>query len=158
MGWVKFTGEYGKLKTMGYTFQKLYAANYMSWHRGDLFIFKKGHDITHSEMNLYDFISFMRTHPVVKEHSYGHGDDAGVIVSFIIEYDDKNNVKFFPYDDENRKRMVDTMMEWGEWDKDSGKPAPPMMSTRAVNKELIEQLKELNDLGWYELVHEDITA
>ena len=61
MGYVKFTGDYSKLKSMGYTFQRLYAANYMQWNRGDLRVWRKGSDITHDEFNLYDFISFMRS-------------------------------------------------------------------------------------------------
>ena len=148
MGYVKFTGDYSKLKSMGYTFQRLYAANYMQWNRGDLRVWRKGSDITHDEFNLYDFISFMRSNPVVREYE-GSG---GKIVSFLIEYDDKNNVKFLPYDDVNRRRMSESMTAWGEWDKDSGEPAPIMMSSKAVPMELIEQLQELNDLGWYELV------
>ena len=156
MGWVKFTGDYAKLKTMGYKFQKLYARNYMSWNRGDLWIFKVGKDITHNEFNLYDFISFMRTNPVVREYESNARNSK--IVSFLIEYDDKGNTKFLPYDEENRRRMSRSMDAWREWEEDSGEPAPIMMSSKAVPYELIEQLQELNDLGWYELVEGDLES
>ena len=49
---IKFTGDYSKLKTMGYGFQKLYAGNYMQWykqsggeHSARTRIFKRGSDV-----------------------------------------------------------------------------------------------------------------
>ena len=49
---IKFTGDYSKLKTMGYEFQKLYAGNYMQWCKRSggewsptTRIFKKGSDV-----------------------------------------------------------------------------------------------------------------
>ena len=41
-GYVKFTGDYSKLKGMGFTFQKLFANNYMQWERNSFRVWKKG--------------------------------------------------------------------------------------------------------------------
>lgn len=45
--YIKFTGEYSKLKSMGYRFQRMFAANYMAWWftGDDLVIYKKGSDL-----------------------------------------------------------------------------------------------------------------
>ena len=49
---IKFTGEYGKLKDMGFTFQKLYASNYMQWHHEatELRVWKKGAEVTYERL------------------------------------------------------------------------------------------------------------
>jgi len=45
---IKFTGPYGKLKTLGFEFQRLFAGNYMQWHHdeSDIRIWKRGADLT----------------------------------------------------------------------------------------------------------------
>jgi len=47
---IHFKGDYAKLKSMGYAFQKLYASNYMQWcsdkGEGDLRVWKKGAELT----------------------------------------------------------------------------------------------------------------
>lgn len=49
---IKFTGEYGKLKDMGFKFQKLYASNYMQWHNEatELRVWKKGTEVTYERL------------------------------------------------------------------------------------------------------------
>lgn len=47
---VKFTGDFAQLKDLGYSFQKLYAANYQQWNKDDLRVWKKGQDVTHDEL------------------------------------------------------------------------------------------------------------
>jgi hypothetical protein len=46
---VKFTGEYCQLKTLGYSFQHLYAGNYQQWNKKDLSVWRKGEDVTHDK-------------------------------------------------------------------------------------------------------------
>ena len=50
---VKFTGDFKELKKLGYSFQKLYAKNYMQWDNGDISIWKKGGDVTST--NFHNF-------------------------------------------------------------------------------------------------------
>lgn len=152
-GYVKFTGDYSKLKTIGYKFQKLYASNYMQWNKGDLRVWRKGSDITHDEFNLYDFLSFMRTNPELRTMK---GYRGGVYRSYLITIDDENNTTCLPYTAENSQLYFDNIKAWHDWDEESGEPAPIQMYSKCVNDDLMEQLKELEDLGWYELVDGDM--
>lgn len=47
---VQFTGDYARLKSMDYSFQKLYAANYQQWNKDDIRIWRKGRRVTHDEL------------------------------------------------------------------------------------------------------------
>lgn len=47
---VTYTGEYSILKNLGYNFQKLYAANYQQWNKGDIRVWKRGRVVTHDEL------------------------------------------------------------------------------------------------------------
>jgi len=40
MEFFRYTGDVKKLKSLGYTFQKLYARNYISYHKDEIFMFK----------------------------------------------------------------------------------------------------------------------
>ncbi len=145
--YLKFTGDYAALKHMGYTFQKLYASNYMSWTKNGVYIFKKGADITHGEIDLYKLITFWRTKPEVRSYDTG--------ISFFKFYnnpDDGYDYDYRPRTEENINRYRANLDEWGKWDEDSGEPAPQYMSSTSVGKDLLAQLEELNKLGWYELV------
>jgi len=57
---IVFTGEYNKLKSMGFGFQKLYAGNYMQWaketteHLCDTRVWKKGAEVTIDELTNYE--------------------------------------------------------------------------------------------------------
>lgn len=148
--YVRFTGDYAKLKTMGYKFQKLYASNYMQWNRGDLRIWRKGSDITHDELDLYDFITFIRSKPVFRTYNSMFGKKE-LVYSYIISIDDKNNTILLPYTEKNKNLYIANIKEWDAWDKDSGDPSPDFMTTKRLDTELLAQLKELEDLGWLEL-------
>lgn len=49
--YLKFTGDYAKLKSMGYTFQKLFARNYQQWNNGIFRIWRKGTEVTCDRTN-----------------------------------------------------------------------------------------------------------
>ena len=44
--YIKFIGDYSKLKPMGFEFQRLYASNYMQWHKDGYRVWKKGAELT----------------------------------------------------------------------------------------------------------------
>lgn len=46
--YIRFTGKYSKLKSMGYEFQKLFAGNYMQWGHDELGfrVWKRGAELT----------------------------------------------------------------------------------------------------------------
>jgi len=146
-GYLKFTGDYAALKKMGYTFQKLYANNYMSWHKGDIFIFKKGSDITSGSLNLYKFVVFMRTNPLMRI-----GDGYMAFFKFYADAD-TDEYEYLPHTPENIQRWKDNMDEWGKVDANTPRDQlPPHHTVEVVGKEIFNQLQELNDLGWYEPV------
>ncbi len=139
-GYLKFTGDYSKLKSMGYTFQKLYARNYMSWNKAGVFIFKKGSDITCGDINLYQFIKFIQTHPRCKIHEHG--------ITFYKFYtsDDCKEYEFKPYNEESSKRYLDNLKAA------HGSDAPLPHTTIGVGNDLLNLLKQLKALDWYKLV------
>jgi hypothetical protein len=58
---IKFTGDYSKLKSMGYEFQRLYANNYMQWSKPSngewsptTRVWKKGADVTMDALTNYE--------------------------------------------------------------------------------------------------------
>jgi len=153
-GYVKFTGDYAKLKGMGYKFQKLFASNYMQWNLGDLRVWKKGSDITYDDYDLYDYITFVRSNPTYRTYNSMFGKKE-LIYSFLVSVDDKNNTTFLSFTEENKKLYLGNMDEWKEWEEDSGEPAPAYMTSKRLDVEMLAQLKELEDLGWVELVELD---
>lgn len=146
--YLKFTGSYPNLKRLGYTFQKLYANNYMSWSKNGIFIFKKGADITHGELNLHKLITFLRGKPAVRPY------DTGIVFYKFYSDPDTNTYEYYPYTDENRDKYSANLDEWGKYDGESGEEAPEYMATVMVGNNVLAQLEELNKLGWYELATE----
>lgn len=61
---IRFTGDYSQLKSMGYSFQKLYAGNYMQWanesteHLCSTRVWKKGAEVTIDELTNYEGFFF----------------------------------------------------------------------------------------------------
>lgn len=144
LGYLKFTGDYAELKNLGYKFQKLFANNYMSWSKNRVFIFKKGSDITHGNIDLYKLVMFLKTNPIVRSN--------GKSISFFKFYtnEDTNEYEYYPITKENITKYRANLDEWGKWDKDSGIQAPECMSMEHVGNDLMEQIKELTDRGWVE--------
>ena len=146
-GYVRFTGDYAQLKGLGYEFQKLHAANYMSWNKNGVFIFKKGADVTHGEIDLYNLLSFLDTNPEVRET-----DDR--IIFFKQEIEEgiahSSNFYFLPYDAAHRKAYCASQRAWASYT--DGMEKPPYISTQSVTHELLAQLNELRERGWLELV------
>lgn len=52
--YIKFTGEYAKLKELGYVFQKLFANNYMQWNNNGFRVWKKGAELTIDKFTNYE--------------------------------------------------------------------------------------------------------
>jgi hypothetical protein len=146
-GYLKFTGDYASLKTLGYKFQKLFAGNYMSWSKEGVFIFKKGADVSHGNINLFKLVEFLKTDPAVRISPRG--------IAFYKFYSDPdtNQYDYYPLTEENRTKYRANMDEWGTWDKDGNEPAPEYMSMEHVSNKILDLIKELNDRGWIETAH-----
>jgi len=138
-GYVKFTGQYNKLKSMGFEFQKLHAMNYMQWERNDFRIWKKGSEITHDELRLYTFMKFLETCPTLRVL------DNRVVSFYYIRNDKTHEVEYLPYTEENKK------MYWAFMQNDDDFP-DIYISSQAIDKKTLDDIKEFKDLGWYELV------
>ena len=152
-GYVKFTGDYSKLKSMGFTFQKLYANNYMQWERRSFRVWKKGHDIVHDDYNLFRLIKFLRTNPRLRTHTYPNGD---VSHSFYkMYYGDEFNAYNYDYHAPS-KEIVQKFQDYYKAcnDRSDDEPFPePIGDMVFITPELLKDLQELKDLGWYELAY-----
>ena len=145
-GYVKFTGDYSMLKSMGFTFQKLFANNYMQWAKDGFRVWKRGHDITHDRYNLFKLVRFLESHPVVKIRDNGS-------ISFFKFYSDpdQNIYDYYPATEENVKRYRDNMELWSSDKYDKDNPPPYLGDMEHVKVKTLDMLKELKDMGWYEL-------
>ncbi len=146
-GYVRFTGKYAQLKSMGFSFQKLYASNYMQWAKDGFRIWKKGSDITHDSIDLYKLIVFLKTNPETR--SYNDGERIGFYKFYS---DPDNNVyDYYPMTDENRQRYKEFMRAFAADDYDEENPPEYLGDTISVSMDVINQLKEWETMGWYEL-------
>lgn len=145
-GYVKFTGDYSKLKSMGFTFQKLYAGNYMQWCRNHLRVWKKGSDITHDSYDLFKLIRFLRTNPELRDYTTG---SFGAFKFY--SNADENIYDYYPFTEENIKRYRDNMELWSSDKYDKDNPPPYLGSMCSISKDVIADIKEFESLGWLEL-------
>lgn len=156
-GYVKFLGDYSKLKSMGFTFQKLYANNYMQWSKDGFRIWKKGGDITHDDYNLFKLIRFMRTNPVMRTwDSNPNGNRGEKTYSFYKFYSDpdENIYDYYPADEENRQKYLDNMHLYSEaGGYDENNPPPYLGDSICIGQKQLDFLQELNKMGWYELAY-----
>lgn len=148
-GYVKFTGDYTKLKSMGYFFQKLYARNYMTWNKGDIWIYKKGSDIVHDALDLYKLLKFLQDKPI--GHKLG-GIAEGTTYYYKFYHTDRRSFDYDEVTPETRDIYYNTLKEWGNVTKDTPEDQmPSFIDMEYISDGLIEQLNELKKLGWYEL-------
>jgi hypothetical protein len=54
VNYIKFVGDYSSLKNKGYTFQKLFAGNYMQWEKNGFRVWKKGAELTIDRLTNYE--------------------------------------------------------------------------------------------------------
>jgi hypothetical protein len=73
--YIRFNGDYSKLKKQGFKFQKLYAANYMQWCRPDLNlrVWKKGGDVTLGRYAGFEaeVLCILLNNPIIENRRYG---------------------------------------------------------------------------------------
>lgn len=136
---IRFTGDYSKLKSMGYGFQKLYAANYMQWCNGDTRVWKKGAEVTLDTLTNFEgpFFELLMLHldnriPIEFRHNclavICNGDDHTVSL-----------------DRTAYRKQWDDMID--------GKDVPYTLTESLVRRESLDPLLKLINLGWVELAH-----
>jgi hypothetical protein len=154
-GYVKFTGDYSKLKGMGFTFQKLYAGNYMQWCRNHFRVWKRGSDITHDQYNLFKLVRFMRTNPELRTVRLLNG--VNNIVFYKLYYATEYNqydYDYHPYDEEHKQLFKDYYQTVHEHCEDDTKPMPePIGDSVYLSKNDMDVLEEFDKLDWFELAY-----
>ena len=140
MSYIKFTGEFGKLKSMGFEFQKLYASNYMQWCNDETRVWKKGCDVTMDRIPCEGlFFELYMQHrdslPWSKPGPFG-----GTYLRVI--YDRRNETVSFGYNEYTRQRraaMDDPSSEY------------PQLECIAMTERTLAPLEAFIKLGWVEL-------
>lgn len=155
--YIKFTGDYSKLKSMGYEFQKLFANDYMQWSKASdgeysptTRIWKKGAEVTMDRLTNYE----------------------GVFFELYMEY--KTNGKELPWHTSNffRKhttlRVITNNVDYTvsfdyntyieqeranhiAWDKDKDANTTHDLQSVPMDIKTLAALDELIALGWVEL-------
>lgn len=152
-GYVKFTGDYSKLKSMGFTFQKLFANNYMQWERDGFRVWKKGAELEHDEWKLFKLITFLESNPAVKTTTMRNGETATVF--YKMYYDTPHNAHeydYYPWDEEHVNIFKDYYQTVHEYCEDNSKLFPePIGESICLYEKDLAVINEFKELGWYEL-------
>ena len=146
-GYVKFNGEFSKLKGLGFEFQKLFASNYMQWHKEGFRVWKKGSDITHDDFDLYKLVKFLRLMPV--------GRRIGDGISYFKFYKQGSQSEFDweEWTEENVDYWRNNLREWQfvTDDMPDGK-IPQYIGTQVVPDKVVDFIRDWMKKGWLEVV------
>ena len=135
--YIKFTGEYGKLRSMGFVFQRLFANNYMQWCNKNTRVWKNGAEVTHDRLTNFEG-PFLELYMATDDLPI---DDRGCLRVYTnrknhsVSFDDQQ-----AWVEEGRARMEDPENE-ELYNLDC-------VYLHAVD---LEPLGELIDLGWVEV-------
>lgn len=145
--YIKFTGAYGKLKAMGFAFQRLYAANYMQWCNGDTRVWKKGANVTHDRLTNFDgafFEAYIAARDALPWHTPSAqtqqllGKRPSMLRVIKNHADHTVSFDYSLYQQQTQASFDD--------------PAIPMpIECVAMTREDLAPLDQLIDLGWVEL-------
>ena len=151
---ISFTGDYSQLKTMGFKFQKLYAANYMQWHHEEsgIHIWKKGADVTINCVTgmegqllqmMLDKVEFTMKKSLVNiDHCY------------YVMY--KNNLTNTLHLDGSRyKEESKNKMQRYNRDSENYNPSPDIWSALSVNLHVMSMLQKFIELDWVKVTEID---
>ncbi len=134
--YIRFTGDYGKLKSMGFGFQRLFAGNYMQWCNKNTRVWKRGTEVTHDRLTNFEG-AFLELYLATDDLPI---DDRGHLRVFTDRENDSVSFDQQAWIDEGRARMKDP-----ENDKLYNHDVVYLSSVD------LEPLGELIDLGWVEV-------
>lgn len=150
---IHFKGEYAKLKSMGYQFQRLYAGNYMQWcsdgGEGELRVWKRGAQLTvgpflNCDGNLLEKLIALRE----------SGTQLMVRYGFIPVWVNRQSNEVSFDDDTHSKEEIDHMILIHDAIKANESPEniPPYNWYKIeVKPQLIADIMKLYDMGWIEV-------
>lgn len=167
---LKFVGNYGDLKKHGFTFQKLYARNYMQWSKkvkGDhcISVWKKGAEVEIDDLyNLSGIVAeyILNNDPIdiCAEGARRVFKDGLVVLRFTL---DKENREAVSYDRAIHSDTLYFMAQEGTLKEELKKKLLPDMDVKAFHKrfrvlvldpELVYAVREMFDCGLIALVDE----
>lgn len=150
---IEFSGDYSKLKSMGFSFQKLYAGNYMQWAHSDsefgssTRIWKKGSEVTIDRLTNYEgfFLEALLKARVEKI-------PLKMLTENAITYIKNPETKEIFFDEESiqearRQRKLTDEFYSKDRDENEEPPEETMISDFIKIKD-IEMILKLVDLGW----------
>ncbi|PLS19159.1 hypothetical protein CVD28_01755 [Bacillus sp. M6-12] len=135
--YIQFTGDFKKLIPMGYKFSKLYASNYICYHKDELWIWKKG-----KELEIADFYS--RSHVVLQyliDHDFVVPNEYNLVVL---------NQETSQIEDYERTKHSD-MYFFGKLSEEEMEQFYKRYHRKFLQKEMIDALKELYELKLIEI-------
>lgn len=139
--YAKFTYDYAKLKPMGFTFQRLFASNYMQWEKDGFRVWKKGNDVTSDDFDMVSMIKFIRSNPKVRK--------LDKVATFYYERDAETGIPtYLSQSEENRKKWRKFFYE--EWE-DLPEGSRYWMDSMCVKLDKIDFIKDWLEKGWIEL-------
>lgn len=154
-GIVRFLGEYSYLKNMGYEFQKLYAGNCMTWKKGHLTVYKRDREIMcNDEYDLYKLVQFLLQRPLIQFSSFRGDTEYATFYKIAKTPEDSRVWSYEEHNKENRD-ILDAYLEDLQDVRDNGNAVSASSKVRfattiTVKKELIDDLHELEKMGWIE--------
>jgi len=131
--YLKFVGEYKQLQSMGYTFQKLFAGNYMSWRKDDLIIWKRGAELCIDNHDSCALVKFFHTNPYCTRNQQS--------IFFYKVYKDDSYTDF-KYMGSSTKELT-KLRKMRDNDKDH------LIVTEYITVKTMDALKELAELKWF---------
>lgn len=134
--YVKFTGDYSKLKGMGYTFQKLFSGNFMTWEKNGLAIWKRGATVKSLDFDLYKLATLLKTNPPLKSR--------GVMLEVYKRKTSKSEYEYLN-DHDGYEAYMTFLHSMGRGSNF------PQVSIELIPIQSMDAILELNALGWFEL-------
>ena len=155
--YIKFTGDYSKLKSMGYEFQKLFANDYMQWSKnsGDEWspttrIWKKGAEVTMDRLTNYEGVFFelyMEYKANGKELPWHTSTTLGTHTWLRVITNNVDRTVSFDYNTYIEQERANHIA----WDKDNDADTTHDLCSVVMDAKTLAALDELIALGWVEL-------
>jgi len=146
--YLKFTGEYNQLKSLGFEFQKLYANDYLQWSKEEVRVWKKGAQVTIDCLTNYEG-AFLK----LLESNKANGKSMRVIDNSFFEiFVQRNTRECFNYEDKIELQRSERKA-WIQWhgNEQKGLEPKPTVELRHVFFDDIAPFIMLLKKKWCEL-------
>ena len=155
--YIKFTGDYSKLKPMGYEFQRLFAGNYMQWSKASdgewsptTRIWKKGTEVTMDALTNYEgafFELYMEYKTNGKEIPWYTSTSLGTHTWLRVITNNVDRTVSFDYNTYIEQERANYAL----FDTDDTDAMSHDLCSVVMDAKTLAALDKLIDLGWVEL-------